>query len=252
MTAHHQGGSGKPHRDRIINVLRVSRRALDDDQLSLAAGIAPRQTVNQVCRRLEREGLLQRYVGPDGKIVNELTSAPGAPTVVGIQPNPPATMKATSELPITRATGHEPPPGNSAEQKLAERLILDLLGAELGCTLEPATIRLPSGARAEIDGSDLDRTILAECWAHQGPPKPAQKHKVLADALKLVWIAQTIYPRPRLILCMSDAAASQPFIRTSRSWAAQALQDLEIEVVVVDLPAEVRQRLLGAQRRQYR
>lgn len=87
----------------------------------------------------------------------------------------------------------------------------------------------------------------------QGSPKAAQKHKVLADAFKLVWIASTIYPRPRrLILCLSDDRAASPFQPTSRSWAAQALQDLGISVKVVDLPADVRQRIEEAQRRQYR
>jgi hypothetical protein len=59
--------------------------------------------------------------------------------------------------------------------------MLDLLGAQLGLELNPATITVPSGERVEVDGADASRTILAECWAHQGPPKSAQRHKVLAD-----------------------------------------------------------------------
>jgi hypothetical protein len=74
----------------------------------------------------------------------------------------------------------------------------------------------------------------------------------LADALKLAWIATTVYPRPRLILCMIDPRAVAPFLPTSRSWAAQALQDFRIETVLVDLPADVRQRIDEAQTRQYR
>src|SRR5262249_48717686 len=38
-------------------------------------------------------------------------------------------------------------------------------------------------------------------------PKSAQRHEVLADALKLTWIATTVCPRPRLILCLSDPRA---------------------------------------------
>jgi hypothetical protein len=34
------------------------------------------------------------------------------------------------------------------------------------------------------------------CRAHQGPPKSAQRHKVLADAFKLAWTSSTLYPRP--------------------------------------------------------
>jgi hypothetical protein len=144
------------------------------------------------------------------------------------------------------------PAGDSAEQRGAERVMLDLLGAQLGLELNPATITVPSGERVQIDGADASRTVLAECWAHQGPPKSAQRHKVLADAFKLAWIATTVYPRPQLILCLSDSLAAAPFQLGARSWAARALQDLSIAVRVVSLPDDLRQRLLEAQRRQYR
>lgn len=130
--------------------------------------------------------------------------------------------------------------------------MLDLLGAQLGLELNPATIAVPSGERVEVDGADASRTVLAECWAHQGPPKSAQRHKVLADAFKLAWIGTTVYPRPQLILCLSDPLAAAPFLPGARSWASRALQDHRIAVCVVSLPGDLRQCLLEAQRRQYR
>ena len=72
--------------------------------------------------------------------------------------------------------------------------MLDLLSQQLSRELNPATLTAPSGERVEVDGADADRSILAECWAHQGPPKSAQRHKVLADAFKLTWISTTMYP----------------------------------------------------------
>jgi hypothetical protein len=75
---------------------------------------------------------------------------------------------------------------------------------------------------------------------------------VLADAFKLTWIATTMYPRPRLILCLSDPLAAAPFLPGGRSWAALAFQDLGVTISVVDLPTGLRQGLLQAQRRQYR
>ncbi len=60
--------------ERIVDKLRVQARALDDDQLAAYLGVI-RQAVNQACRRLEREGVVERYVGPDGKIVNRLLGA---------------------------------------------------------------------------------------------------------------------------------------------------------------------------------
>jgi DNA-binding IclR family transcriptional regulator len=60
------------HRDAIIEVLRQAGQSLDDDQLARRAAITPRQTVNRICRSLERAGVL-RYTGAEGRIVNELT-----------------------------------------------------------------------------------------------------------------------------------------------------------------------------------
>ena len=57
---------------RILELLD-REMALDDDQLAGRLGIV-RQQVNQTCRRLEREGLLIRERGAQGKIVNRLSS----------------------------------------------------------------------------------------------------------------------------------------------------------------------------------
>jgi hypothetical protein len=43
---------------RVIAELDSARRPLDDDELAGRLGVQPRQTINQVCRRLERSGHL--------------------------------------------------------------------------------------------------------------------------------------------------------------------------------------------------
>ena len=59
------------HRERILDFLgRFPGR--DDDELAAALKIAPRQTVNMVCRKLCQEGFLRRQRGPRGKLVNFL------------------------------------------------------------------------------------------------------------------------------------------------------------------------------------
>jgi hypothetical protein len=240
------------HRERVVAAIRISSRPLDDDQIAANTGISPRQTVNQICRGLESEGMVRRRPGPDGKIVNEWLgdqdwergSAPVAAGIAVSGQGAPADSAATVSGVV--------PAGDSAEQRGAERVMLDLLGAQLGLELNPTTMTVPSGERVEVDGADASRTVLAECWAHQGPPKSAQKHKVLADAFKLAWIGTTVYPRPQLILCLSDPLAAAPFLPGARSWASRALQDHHITVSVVSLPDGLRQRLLEVQHRQYR
>ena len=239
------------HAQRIMQALAAANHPLNDDELSQRLKIQPRQTVNQACRRLEQQGLLLRRTGPDGKIVNIPRTQPS---------EVPAAVPADS---FTRSTtvpmrgpevvhADERPPGSSQEQRDAERVMLDLLVKELGLALDPMTITIPSGARVEVDGADVQKTVLVECWAHIGPPKAAQRHKVLSDALKLVWISSTLYPRPRLILCLADDAAAAPFRPSSRSWAGQALQDLNVEVIVVSIPGELRKTLQNVQVRQFR
>jgi hypothetical protein len=144
--------------------------------------------------------------------------------------------------------------GDSVEQRRAERLMLDLLERQLNCRLErPWRRSLPSGGRLEVDGGtdDPENALLVEAWAHQGPPKPAQRAKVLTDAFKLSFAATLLARRPRLLLLFSDKEAAAPF-RSPRTWPAVAIREAGIEVVVVDLPEEERARIRDAQRRQYR
>ena len=238
------------HAQRILRALAAANHPINDDELSQRLRIQPRQTVNQICRKLEKQGLLLRQAGPDGKIVNvlraESPSAPMAATVHGEAPSGTTTAQVEAIRPRER------PPGSSQEQRDAERVMLDLLVEQLGLALDPMTITIPSGARVEIDGADAQKSVLVECWAHIGPPKAAQRHKVLSDAFKLVWISSTLYPRPRLILCVADEAAAAPFRPSSRSWAGRALKDLNIEVIVVPISDELRETLVKAQRRQFR
>lgn len=227
--------------ERILETLRTSRRPWDDDELAQRLGVAQRQTVNQICRRLAADGHLQRYVGETGKLVNALIA-------------PQTDAQVADESSSTTLVVEEPievPPGSSAEQRAAEALMIAYVTAKIGIELQPQRIVTPAGVRVEVDGADAAQTVLVEAWAHQGPPKSAQRHKVLADAFKLAWIASTLPGKPRLILCFSDEAAAKPF-QTGRSWAAAALRDQGIEVFVAELPEQVRADILQAQRRQYR
>lgn len=147
--------------------------------------------------------------------------------------------------------GKDLPPGHSREQQGAERAMLDALGSKLGTTLNPTTLTLEWGVRVELDGANHDRSVLVECWAHQGAPRGGQNSKPILDAFKLLWLASTMTSRPRLILCLSDEAAARPFT-TAKSWRAQALRDVGVDVIVVDLDADVRGSIVAAQVRQRR
>lgn len=57
------------NRDRIAEFIRRFP-GRDDDEISAALRITPRQTVNQVCRALENARLIERRPGPSGKLAN--------------------------------------------------------------------------------------------------------------------------------------------------------------------------------------
>jgi len=64
------------HRTNAQKVLEAIAKqpGLDDDELSLSADIFPRQTINQTCHKLEKQGLIMRKIGVRGKIINYLNS----------------------------------------------------------------------------------------------------------------------------------------------------------------------------------
>ena len=88
----------------------------------------------------------------------------------------------------TPAPATDGEPGDSQEQREAEVFLLKQLGMRLHIGLAGRRFGEVDGLRAEVDGYGESPPTLVEVWAHIGVPKSAQKHKVLADALKLVWI----------------------------------------------------------------
>jgi hypothetical protein len=158
------------------------------------------------------------------------------------------------EQPDPKALAIDPLASDSAEQRRAEGLMLDLLEQQLHCHLErPWRRSLPGGARLEVDGGTDDPVspLLVEVWAHQGSPRGAQRAKVLTDALKLSFAATLLSPRPRLLLLFSDEAAAAPFL-SPRAWPTAALREAGIDVMVVPLAEDERAKIRQAQKRQYR
>ncbi len=85
-------------------------------------------------------------------------------------------------------------PGDSAEQREAEAIILAALARELDVPLLVKRFPLDGGVQVTVDGASADPPILVEVWARQGPPKSAQKARVVTDAR---WPAAWGPNRPR-------------------------------------------------------
>lgn len=138
------------------------------------------------------------------------------------------------------------PKADSVEQRIAEAVALQLAANDLGVDLAPHQLD-----GMNFDGFAADPPTLVEVWAHIGPPKPAQKHKVTADGLKLVAADKRHFRgQARKIIVTIDAAAAAPFV--DGTWMARAFRDLGIKVLTVKLSADLMDRVRSAQRRQAR
>ena len=140
--------------------------------------------------------------------------------------------------------------GDSLEQREAETATRNLLSEQLGVALAPRTFDLPNKTQVQIDAVSADAQILAEIWAHQGPLKGGQPNKVMVDALKLMYVEAMQGHALRKICCFTDEAALKPFL--GAGWRGKALNHYGIELVVIELPAEIRAKIVAAQKRQYR
>ncbi len=136
---------------------------------------------------------------------------------------------------------------DSHEQRCAEPLILAGVSAAVGVELTPRSLRLDGGARVDVDGVATDESVLVEIFAHQGPLKGGQLHKVARDALKLITLARS-REHSRLIIAFGDYDAAACVSGTS--WLAEALRVWRVEVLVVVLDDDVRAGLRAAQARQ--
>jgi hypothetical protein len=142
-------------------------------------------------------------------------------------------------------------PGDSVEQRLAGTAMLQALSTRLGMELRPMNIALPGGGTMPIEGATDDLSVICEAWSHQGSAKSAQRSKVMADAMKLVYGRELLRPRmPRTILVFSDEEAAADF--RGNTWRAQALQHFGIVIETVEIPKAIREAVRVAQVRQFR
>lgn len=140
--------------------------------------------------------------------------------------------------------------GDSSEQREAEKELLSKLSKNLGVTWNKEPLPLMESGRIELDGFCKESLVFCEAWAHIGPPKPAQKNKVMADALKLLFAKAQFNDKGTCILLFADHAAAAPF--QGKSWMAQCLKKFDIKIEVIELSPEKKAEVLNAQKRQYR
>jgi len=133
---------------------------------------------------------------------------------------------------------------DSLIQREAESLIRHKVAAVIGRQLEPATVSLDTGASVQVDGVAADESVLVEIFAHHGKLKPGQQKKVALDAFKLVTLGRS-RPDAQLVLAFADDDAAAYAL--GKGWLSEALTSWGVEVVVIDLDEEAREKIRAAQ-----
>jgi hypothetical protein len=134
-----------------------------------------------------------------------------------------------------------PHKSSSKVQGEVEREMLKILSAETGESLEKRTIKY-YGSNMEIDGVDAAETVFVEAFARLGVFKSGQRRKVATDVLKFVAL-KADRPDARFILAFADEAAKASVV----GWLRKVVDQHGIELVVVDLPPQLKEKLAKAQ-----
>ncbi len=142
-------------------------------------------------------------------------------------------------------------PSSSAVQLEAEVSIVaaasTTLSADLVRERDITSIPVGAGAHVEVDGATRDRSVVVEAYARQGKLKGAQLKKIAQDVLKLAVIKDELgRAGTRAVIAFADESARQ----STGGWVREAADRFGVELLTVEVSAELRQKILAAQRRQ--
>lgn len=189
------------HADRIIAFLqRNPDRWFSDDEISAALAIRPRQTVNQVARRLAQENRILREL-VQGKTRNTIPSSKISDTVLPegeVAPIPQSSDKSSDAL-----------PGLSPKQ--FEELAARAMSAHFAKALRLGTV---PGIPKRFDFVSPDGTIVGDAKYFTlvgGERLPPAKFSVIAE---YVWLLQHAEAERRFLVFGNDRRVPERWLKT--------------------------------------
>jgi hypothetical protein len=141
------------------------------------------------------------------------------------------------------------PMSSSAVQTKAEEKIVAAVAAARDITLicKPGKVALTGGVFIEVDAVTPDESVVVEAYARQGKLKGAQPDKIARDILKLALLKREPgRERTEAVI----AFASEQARDSISGWLRQAAATFDVQLVVVDIPQELREQISQAQCRQ--
>ena len=144
----------------------------------------------------------------------------------------------------------QPHPSDSTEQQLAHKEILSLLNQKHQLNLESRKV-LINDTLFQVDGYLENPPILCEIYSRIGEMKVAQHNKIGKDILKMLLIEKMQAKQFRKIIAFADDEAAKCF-SGGESWYSKLKANFNIEILVIEIPSELKESLINAQRRQFR
>jgi hypothetical protein len=141
-------------------------------------------------------------------------------------------------------------PSDSMEQKLAENEIRSYLNKKYKLNLTSKKVLLKE-TTFQLDGYSESPPVLCEIYSHVGKLKPAQKNKINKDILKMLLIEKMGGKTCRKIIAFSDEEAAKSF-SGGESWYSRLKDNFNIEILIIEIPSQLKESLVNAQKRQFR
>ena len=138
---------------------------------------------------------------------------------------------------------------SSHEQRGIERYVFSELENILQVSLQSnPKVFLDEGVHIEPDFYSEQEKIVGEIFAHHGKTKGGQNHKVAQDILKMLLLEkmQGITYRKYLVVCDKEMEK----VLTGKSALAESIRQFDINLLRVELPEGLRNKILNAQSRQ--
>ena len=140
-----------------------------------------------------------------------------------------------------------PHPSSSAEQRRAEDDLKKGLAQKLDVVFKPPPSSLtPLVIDAYADG---EPPMLIELFAHVGRSKAGQKRKLSRDMTKLLLAERKLDRACRKIIAVLDGEAISHF---ATGWDGEFAQCFGVELLVVAVPEQLKEKLREVQNRQRR
>lgn len=141
-------------------------------------------------------------------------------------------------------------PSDSSEQQLAHKEILSLLNEKHHLNLGSRKV-LINDTLFQVDGYSEAPPILCEIYSRIGKMKVAQHNKIGKDILKMLLIEKMQNKIFRKIIAFADEEAASSF-SGGESWYSKLKDYFNIEIIIVEIPSQLKESLINAQKRQYR